>query len=102
VGELPDDATQWYTRNLRIFSNLQHLTTSASDRILLIIGAGHLPILRFPAQSSREHPSRSSRVHRSLARDGGHYIHGRTADNSNGCVNHSMLCSATAWNCLSP
>ena len=50
----PDDATSWYNRNLRIFSNLQSIT-SDGDRILLIIGAGHLPILRFLAQSSPEH-----------------------------------------------
>ena len=51
----PDDATSWYNRNLRIFSNLQALTVSADERILLIIGAGHLPILRFLAASSPEH-----------------------------------------------
>lgn len=51
----PDDATSWYNRNLRIFSNLQHLTSGPEDRILLIIGAGHLPILRFLAQSSPEY-----------------------------------------------
>ena len=50
----PDDATSWYNRNLRIFSNLQSIT-SDGDRILLVIGAGHLPILRFLAQSSPEH-----------------------------------------------
>jgi len=50
-----DDATQWYNRNLRIFSNLQHMTTGPSERIVLIIGAGHLPILRFLAQSSPEY-----------------------------------------------
>lgn len=51
----PDDATSWYNRNLRIFSNLQALTSSPRDRILLIVGAGHLPILRFLAESSPEH-----------------------------------------------
>jgi uncharacterized protein DUF5694 len=50
-----DDATQWYNRNLRIFSNLQHMTTGPTERIVLIIGAGHLPILRFLAQSSPEY-----------------------------------------------
>jgi uncharacterized protein DUF5694 len=50
-----DDATQWYNRNLRIFSNLQHMTTGPSERIVVIIGAGHLPILRFLAQSSPEY-----------------------------------------------
>ena len=51
----PDDATSWYNRNLRIFSNLQHMTSGSDDRILLIIGAGHLPILRFLALSSPEY-----------------------------------------------
>lgn len=45
----------WYDRNLRIFRNLQRLTASADERILLIIGAGHLPILHFVASSSPEH-----------------------------------------------
>jgi hypothetical protein len=48
----PDDATQWYNRNLRIYSNLQSLANTPEDRILLIIGAGHLPILRFLANSA--------------------------------------------------
>jgi uncharacterized protein DUF5694 len=50
-----DDATRWYNRNLRIFSNLQQLTTSPEERILVFIGSGHLPILRFQAASSPEH-----------------------------------------------
>ncbi|HUP45579.1 MAG TPA: DUF5694 domain-containing protein [Thermoanaerobaculia bacterium] len=51
----PDSATGWYNRNLRIFRNLQALTESPEERILLIIGSGHLPILRFLVQSSPEH-----------------------------------------------
>lgn len=51
----PDDATSWYNRNLRMFSNLQHITSGSDDRILLIVGAGHLPILRFLALSSPEY-----------------------------------------------
>ena len=51
----PDDATSWYNRNLRIFSNLQAITSEPTDRIVLIIGAGHLPILRFLAESSPEY-----------------------------------------------
>lgn len=53
-----DDATSWYNRNLRIFSNLQAIS-SPSDRILLVIGAGHLPILRFLAEASPEHRLRN-------------------------------------------
>ena len=32
----------WYARNLKIFVNLTRITESADDRILLIIGAGHV------------------------------------------------------------
>ena len=35
----------WYDRNIRIFANLQHIT-APDDRILIIIGSGHAPILR--------------------------------------------------------
>ena len=36
----------WYTRNLRIFANLTRITESADDRILLIIGAGHVYLVQ--------------------------------------------------------
>ena len=32
----------WYARNLKIFVNLTRITESADDRILLIMGAGHI------------------------------------------------------------
>lgn len=35
----------WYTRNLRIFANLNRLA-EPEDRILLVYGQGHIPILR--------------------------------------------------------
>ncbi len=35
----------WYDRNLRIFANLASIA-APGDRVLLIIGAGHTPILR--------------------------------------------------------
>ena len=44
----------WYDRNLRIFRNLQRVASSPEERILLIIGAGHLPILQFVAGASPE------------------------------------------------
>ncbi len=40
-----DLATNWYKRNLRIFTNIIEIT-EPGDRLLLIIGAGHLKILR--------------------------------------------------------
>ena len=45
----------WYDRNLRIFRNLQRLTSSPEERILLVIGAGHLPILHFVGNTSPEY-----------------------------------------------
>ena len=35
-------AHDWYARNLKIFVNLTRITEAADDRILLIIGAGHV------------------------------------------------------------
>lgn len=48
-----DLATNWYKRNLRIFTNIMEVT-EPGDRLLLIIGAGHLKILR---DLAGEHPS---------------------------------------------
>ncbi len=50
-----DLVTGWYNRNLRIFANLERMTESANDRLLVIIGAGHLPILRHCAEASPEY-----------------------------------------------
>ena len=36
----------WYDRNLKIFVNLTRITESANDRILLIIGAGHVYLVQ--------------------------------------------------------
>jgi hypothetical protein len=36
---------KWYERNIHIFANIQHLA-EPGERILVIIGAGHAPILR--------------------------------------------------------
>ncbi len=36
----------WYERNLKIFVNLTRITESADDRILLIIGAGHVYLVQ--------------------------------------------------------
>jgi len=45
----------WYNRNIRIFSKVRALTAVPEDRVLLIIGSGHLPILRHLAQASPEY-----------------------------------------------
>ena len=49
-----DYVMAWYSRNLRIFANLQRITRPG-DRLLLIIGAGHAPILCHCAQASPEY-----------------------------------------------
>lgn len=44
----------WYDRNLRIFANVVSLVEAPSERILLVIGVGHVPILRHAALASPE------------------------------------------------
>lgn len=51
----PDMRTRWYNRNLRIFHNLQRITASRDERIIVIIGSGHVPILRHSVQASPEY-----------------------------------------------
>jgi hypothetical protein len=51
----PDMRTRWYNRNLRIVHNLQRLTRGPDERILVIIGAGHLPILAHALRASPEY-----------------------------------------------
>jgi len=47
-------AMHWYSRNLRIFRNIQNIT-EPEDRILVIFGAGHLSILKNLFQCSPEY-----------------------------------------------
>ena len=42
----------WYQRNFRIFANLIQIVESPSDRVLVMFGAGHAPILRELVESS--------------------------------------------------
>jgi hypothetical protein len=42
----------WYNRNLRIYSNIARLIRSPGERVLVLIGAGHGPILRHLLASS--------------------------------------------------
>ena len=37
---------RWYERNLKIASNILRVIDSPSDRVLVVIGAAHAPILR--------------------------------------------------------
>lgn len=56
-----DVILRWYERNLKIFVNLTRLIISPDERVLVIIGAGHLPLLthfvegagRFTLESAR-------------------------------------------------
>jgi Family of unknown function (DUF5694) len=47
-----DLLTNWYKRNLRIFTNIDRITKFPGDRILLMIGSEHLTILSDFAKSS--------------------------------------------------
>ncbi|MSR61638.1 MAG: hypothetical protein EXS08_04210 [Planctomycetes bacterium] len=39
-------ASAWHNRNLRMFSNIQRLASAPDERLLVIVGAGHVPILQ--------------------------------------------------------
>lgn len=40
-----DVILRWYERNIKIFVNVARLASESSDRILVLIGGGHLPLL---------------------------------------------------------
>jgi hypothetical protein len=42
----------WYNRNLRIYSNIVRLVRTPEERIMVLIGAGHVPILWQAVESS--------------------------------------------------
>lgn len=48
-------ALYWYSRNLRIFRNIQKITQDSGDRILVIVGNGHASVLRQLLTSSPEY-----------------------------------------------
>ncbi len=47
-----DARTAWFNRNLKIFANIQRLLELERERIVLIIGSGHLAILQHSAKAS--------------------------------------------------
>lgn len=54
-GEYPGAdgfVSQWYNRNIRIFANVQRMLEEDEERILMIFGAGHVPILRQLVESA--------------------------------------------------
>jgi hypothetical protein len=48
-------AMGWYCRNLRIYRHIQQITTSPSDRILVLFGRGHIQILKHLFECSPEY-----------------------------------------------
>jgi hypothetical protein len=44
----------WYQRNLRIYANLSRVTVPG-DRVVVIFGAGHVPILKHLVEQSRDY-----------------------------------------------
>jgi hypothetical protein len=47
-----DLVTNWYKRNLRIMTNLNRVAQFPGDRVILLIGAGHVRILNDLASAS--------------------------------------------------
>lgn len=45
---------RWYNRNLRMFRNIQRIPRTSEDRILLIVGSGHLNLLNLFIDTSHE------------------------------------------------
>jgi Family of unknown function (DUF5694) len=47
-----DQVANWYKRNLRIFSNINRIVVPGKDRVLVVIGSGHLKLLKEFASDS--------------------------------------------------
>jgi hypothetical protein len=45
-------ALRWYERNMMMFANLARLAESDEDRVLVVVGGGHLPLLRHYLEGS--------------------------------------------------
>lgn len=45
----------WYSRNLRILKNVQKISTNPEDKLMILIGSGHVPILKHLFESSPEY-----------------------------------------------
>ena len=44
--------SRWYNRNIRIYGNIRALPTEPGERVLVVIGAGHVPILKHLIENS--------------------------------------------------
>lgn len=58
-----DLTADWYERNLKIYANITRITDSPNDRILVLIGAGHLKLLREFVEQSGEFNSAKPNVY---------------------------------------
>ncbi|TQD40556.1 DUF5694 domain-containing protein [Haloflavibacter putidus] len=56
ANEGPDALSMlWLNRNLRIFRNIQKIENTKNDRILVLFGAGHVPILKWLFECTPEY-----------------------------------------------
>lgn len=46
--------SKWFNRNARIYSNIQRTATNKDDKILVLFGGGHIPILKFLLESCQD------------------------------------------------
>lgn len=46
--------SKWFNRNVRIYSSIERITTTKNDRVFVLFGGGHIPILKFLLESSQE------------------------------------------------
>ena len=50
-----DHLTEWFKRNLRIYTNIIRTIDSNNDRVLVLIGAAHINLLRWFALGSGDY-----------------------------------------------
>jgi len=53
------ESSRWFNRNLKIFRNIQRIEAKPGDRILVIFGAGHMNLLNFFIECSKDDRSRA-------------------------------------------
>jgi hypothetical protein len=52
IYEQTDYLTNWYKRNLRMFTNINRETEIGKDRVLVLVGSGHITLLRQLAEAA--------------------------------------------------
>lgn len=55
----PELVARWFERNIKIYRNIRALATSPDDRILVIMGSGHLGWLRQNVENDPAVPLRT-------------------------------------------